>query len=77
MSEKDNAIPGLSAVRRVRRGHRLRERLALGLVEGAARLPGVWPSHPATIAPMAEAEGTLQEQLDEIGIQLAWVRDYL
>jgi hypothetical protein len=27
--------------------------------------------------PMAEAERTLQEQLDEIGVQLAWVRDYL
>jgi hypothetical protein len=26
---------------------------------------------------MAEAEGTLQEQLDEIGVQLSWVRDYL
>jgi hypothetical protein len=27
--------------------------------------------------PMAETEGTLQEQLDEIGVQLSWVRDYL
>jgi hypothetical protein len=26
---------------------------------------------------VSEAEGTLQEQLDEIGVQLAWVRDYL
>jgi hypothetical protein len=32
---------------------------------------------PATIGRMAEAEGTLQEQLDEIGVQLSWVRDYL
>jgi hypothetical protein len=31
----------------------------------------------ATIGRMSEAEGTLQEQLDEIGAQLAWVRDYL
>jgi len=26
---------------------------------------------------MAESDATLQEQLDEIGVQLAWVRDYL
>jgi hypothetical protein len=26
---------------------------------------------------MAETERTLQEQLDEIGAQLDWVRDYL
>jgi hypothetical protein len=31
----------------------------------------------ATIGDMTEAEGTLREQLDEIGVQLAWVRDYL
>jgi hypothetical protein len=48
------------------------------VTSGPARPPPSGsPSHPATIAPMAEAEGTLQEQLDEIGIQLAWVRDYL
>ena len=35
------------------------------------------PPSPATIGRMAEAEGTLQEQLDEIGVQLGWVRDYL
>ena len=27
--------------------------------------------------PMSEAEGTIQEQLDDIGVQLSWVRDYL
>jgi hypothetical protein len=26
---------------------------------------------------VAEADGTLQEQLEEIRIQLGWVRDYL
>ena len=31
----------------------------------------------ATIEPMSEADGTLQEQLQEIRIQLGWVRDYL
>jgi len=30
-----------------------------------------------TIDPMAETEATLPEQLEEIGVQLAWVRDYL
>jgi hypothetical protein len=30
-----------------------------------------------TIETMSETDGTLQEQLDEIGVQLAWVRDYL
>ena len=31
----------------------------------------------ASITLMAEPELTLQQQLDEIGTQLAWVRDYL
>jgi hypothetical protein len=34
-------------------------------------------AHPATIESMAETDVSLQEQLDEIGVQLAWVRDYL
>jgi hypothetical protein len=27
--------------------------------------------------PMSESDGTLQEQLEEIRVQLGWVRDYL
>jgi hypothetical protein len=30
-----------------------------------------------TIAPMAEGDQPLDEVLEEIGVQLAWVRDYL
>jgi hypothetical protein len=31
----------------------------------------------ARIVPMPEPDGTLDEQLEEIRAQLAWVRDYL
>jgi len=34
-------------------------------------------NHPATIGSMAETGATLKEQLDEIGAQLDWVREYL
>jgi hypothetical protein len=44
-----------------------------------ARLPPRRPFKPpsATIARMAVEAATLQEQLEEIGAQLDWVRDYL
>ncbi len=31
----------------------------------------------ASIDPMAETDAPLEQQLEEIGTQLAWVRDYL
>ena len=31
----------------------------------------------ATLSRMAETEGSLDQRLEEIGAQLAWVRDYL
>jgi hypothetical protein len=44
------------------------------MVEG---LPGARSTKPRYDRKMAEATQTLQEQLEEIGTQLDWVRDYL
>jgi hypothetical protein len=35
------------------------------------------PPSAASITPMAEPTQTVAERLEEIGTQLAWVRDYL
>jgi hypothetical protein len=40
-------------------------------------LPVETYSPAATIGVMAETDRSLKEQLDEIGAQLVWVRDYL
>jgi hypothetical protein len=41
------------------------------------RLPDARPLKPRYHRPVAEATQTVNEQLDEIGAQLDWVRDYL
>jgi hypothetical protein len=45
----------------------------------AATIHTAAPSSSATIVPVADQTPTvpLDQQLDEIGAQLAWVRDYL
>jgi len=48
-----------------------------GAATGARPVPTVRVPVVGTIDPMTEAEGTIQEQLDDIGVQLSWVRDYL
>ncbi len=45
---------------------------------GPVKAGGVTPSgDPATLPLVAETPQSLDERLEEIGAQLAWVRDYL
>ena len=53
-------------------------RIGPAFVGGLRTWPSVENRHSATIGRMADQTPVpLEQQLDEIGAQLAWVRDYL
>ena len=52
-------------------------RARLRALEEELGAPGFWDDQARAAKVSAEHERTLEQRLEEIGTQLAWVRDYL